>query len=80
MSHVLLLPPPSACRYGYADVSELEAVVAGFEAAQLPLEVLWSDIDMYDRARMFTTDSERYPVDRLRGLVDRCVGKSGFGC
>eukprot|EP00198_Chlamydomonas_reinhardtii_P003781 XP_001693117.1 alpha glucosidase [Chlamydomonas reinhardtii] len=61
-------------RYGYADVSELEAVVAGFEAAQLPLEVLWSDIDMYDRARMFTTDSERYPVDRLRGLVDRLHG------
>ncbi|KAG2433530.1 hypothetical protein HYH02_012648 [Chlamydomonas schloesseri] len=58
-------------RYGYADMAELEAVVAGFEAAGLPLEVLWSDIDLYDRARMFTTDPDRYPEQRLRGLLDR---------
>ncbi|KAG2442338.1 hypothetical protein HXX76_002424 [Chlamydomonas incerta] len=58
-------------RYGYADVGELEAVVAGFEGAGLPLEALWSDIDLYDRDRMFVTDPARYPEERLRALVDR---------
>ncbi|EFJ41704.1 hypothetical protein VOLCADRAFT_30523, partial [Volvox carteri f. nagariensis] len=57
-------------RYGYGSVDELEDVVASYNQARIPLDVVWSDIDYTDRARMFTVDPEHYPQQRLRALVD----------
>ena len=47
--------------------------------AGIPLEALWSDIDYTDRARMFTTDPQHYPQQRLRELVDRQGQRGGGG-
>lgn len=58
------------CRWGYRNISELQAVVAGYKSAMLPLETMWNDIDYMDQFRVFTTDPERYPTDQLRAFVD----------
>lgn len=34
----------SLCRYGYKSIWEVEAVVANYSAAGLPLETIWTDV------------------------------------
>ena len=41
-------------RWGYTNVGQLAEVVAGYEAASIPLETIWSDIDHMDGYRIFT--------------------------
>ncbi|KAI4755607.1 alpha-glucosidase [Aureobasidium sp. EXF-3400] len=57
------------CRYGYRDVYEVAAVVANYTAAKIPLEVMWTDIDYMDTRHVFTTDPERFPLNKMRELV-----------
>lgn len=58
------------CKYGYRDVYEVAAVVANYSAANIPLEVMWTDIDYMYLRRVFTLDPERYPLHLVRELVD----------
>ncbi|KAI8665959.1 putative alpha/beta-glucosidase agdC [Fusarium keratoplasticum] len=57
-------------KYGYWDVNVLAEVVANYSTANIPLEVLWSDIDYMDMRKDFTTDPERFPMSKMRELVD----------
>lgn len=59
------------CRWGYTNVSDDIAVVDGYEAANMPLDVMWNDVDYMDRFRVFTTDPVRYPQGPLQEFVDR---------
>eukprot|EP00775_Hariotina_reticulata_P012669 gene12669-12796_t len=59
------------CRWGYKTLSEAEQVVANYAAANIPLEVMWADIDYMYRFRDFTFDEERFNVEQLRSFVDR---------
>ncbi|KAI1432490.1 glycoside hydrolase family 31 protein [Xylaria sp. CBS 124048] len=58
------------CKYGWPDVLHEAEVVANYSAASIPLEVLWADIDYMDYRMDFTTDPERYPLHKMRELVD----------
>lgn len=57
------------CKYGYWDVNMLAEVVANYSSADIPLEVIWADIDYMDHRKDFTTDTERFPIDKMRELV-----------
>lgn len=57
-------------RWGYKDVDDLKAVVAGYAANDLPLETMWTDIDYMDKFRIFTLDPENYPLSELRPFID----------
>ncbi|EPS25467.1 putative alpha-glucosidase [Penicillium oxalicum 114-2] len=58
------------CRYGYRDVYDVAEAVHNYSAARIPLETMWTDIDYMDRRRVFTLDPERYPLEKMRELVD----------
>ena len=58
------------CRYGYQDIFEVAEVVYNYSQAGIPLETMWTDIDYMDRRLIFTTDPERYPIEKMRALVD----------
>ncbi|KAL4809285.1 glycosyl hydrolases family 31-domain-containing protein [Aspergillus unguis] len=58
------------CKYGYRDVYEVAEVVYNYSKAGIPLETMWTDIDYMNLRRVFTLDPERYPLDRMRELVD----------
>ncbi|KAL2021900.1 hypothetical protein VTK56DRAFT_6495 [Thermocarpiscus australiensis] len=58
------------CKYGWNDIDHVAQVVANYSAAGIPLETVWGDIDYMDAKRDFTTDPARYPLDKVRALVD----------
>ncbi|KAL3430896.1 glycosyl hydrolases family 31-domain-containing protein [Aspergillus tetrazonus] len=58
------------CKYGYRDVYEVAEVVHNYSQAGIPLETMWTDIDYMELRRVFTLDPERFPLGKMRELVD----------
>jgi alpha-glucosidase len=58
------------CKYGYWDVNYLAEVAANYSTAGIPLDVLWSDIDSMNFRKDFTLDPERFPMNKMRLLID----------
>ncbi len=59
------------CRLGYDTLEKIEAVVDNYRAANIPLEGIWSDFDMFDGYRSFVNNPVTYPVDRMAEWVNR---------
>ncbi|KAF2465606.1 alpha-glucosidase precursor [Lindgomyces ingoldianus] len=57
------------CKYGYWDVNYVAEVVANYSTANIPLEVMWTDIDHMNLRQDFTLDPERFPLQKMRELV-----------
>jgi alpha-glucosidase len=58
------------CHWGWSSFSELREVVANYSAANIPLESIWNDIDVYDQTRIFTNNPIGYPSDGMHDFVD----------
>jgi len=57
------------CRYGMQDVYEVADVIANYSAADIPLETMWTDIDYMDARKVFTLDTQRFPLSKVQELV-----------
>ena len=53
------------CRYGWRSIDKVKEVVAKFEESDIPLEVMWADIDYMQDYADFTVD----PI-RFRGMKE----------
>lgn len=58
------------CRFGYWDVNMVAEVVGNYSTAGIPLEVMWTDIDHMNLREDFTVDKERFPMSKMRQLID----------
>ncbi|KAF2650404.1 glycoside hydrolase family 31 protein [Lophiostoma macrostomum CBS 122681] len=58
------------CRWGYENISVLQDVVEGHRAANIPLESIWNDLDIYYLYRDFTHDQNTYPVPAFAEFIE----------
>ncbi|KDR73230.1 hypothetical protein GALMADRAFT_251812 [Galerina marginata CBS 339.88] len=57
------------CRWGYKNVADVRDQVASMRAANIPLEVMWNDIDLYHAVRDFTNDPVSFPTDEMKTFI-----------
>ncbi|KAF9646605.1 alpha-glucosidase [Thelephora ganbajun] len=58
------------CRFGYKDYVDVAGVIKKYSEAGIPLETMWTDIDYMDKRRVFTLDSDYFPLKRMREIID----------
>ena len=63
-------------RWGYRDINDTRDQVVNMRAANIPLEVMWNDIDLYHALRDLTTDPVSFPVDDVRAFIGELVRAS----
>nr|XP_023876086.1 alpha-xylosidase 1-like isoform X1 [Quercus suber]XP_023876092.1 alpha-xylosidase 1-like isoform X2 [Quercus suber] len=59
------------CRWGYHNLSVVEDVVANYQKAQIPLDVIWNDDDHMDGHKDFTLNPINYPHSKLSAFLDK---------
>ncbi|KAJ7064072.1 glycosyl hydrolases family 31-domain-containing protein [Mycena amicta] len=57
------------CRWGYTSVDVLKEVVQSMRDAAIPLETMWTDIDLYHAVRDFTSDPVSFPGNAMRTFI-----------
>ncbi|KAF8154898.1 glycosyl hydrolases family 31-domain-containing protein [Crassisporium funariophilum] len=57
------------CRWGYKDIADTREQVTKMREANIPLEVMWNDIDLYHAVRDFTSDPVSFPGDEVRAFI-----------
>ncbi|KAL6305606.1 glycosyl hydrolases family 31-domain-containing protein [Sparassis latifolia] len=57
------------CKWGYTNISETKEQVENMRAANIPLEVMWNDIDLYHALRDFTSDPVSFPAEEMREFI-----------
>jgi len=57
--------------WGYKNVSHLEYVMENFEKAGIPLDVMWSDLDIYEDDQNFNYNNERFPPSETQKIFQK---------
>ncbi|KAF3049897.1 hypothetical protein E8E11_005491 [Didymella keratinophila] len=57
-------------RWGYENISVDQSVVDGYREANIPLECLWNDLDIYDLYRDFTNNDVTYPLPEFTNFIE----------
>ncbi|POM69554.1 Alpha-glucosidase [Phytophthora palmivora] len=58
------------CRWGYGSVDALRTVVSKYKSNNLPLDVIWSDIDYMKSYHDFTLDPTNFPQAKMAIFMD----------
>lgn len=56
-------------RWGYENISVMRDVAKGYKDANIPLEALWNDLDIYDLYRDFTSDNNTFPAAGMQQWI-----------
>jgi alpha-glucosidase (family GH31 glycosyl hydrolase) len=56
-------------RYGYSSLDQVKEMVHNYSVHNLPLDVVWSDIDYMDAYEDFTWDPVRYPLSDIQSFT-----------
>ncbi|KAH7869303.1 glycosyl hydrolases family 31-domain-containing protein [Lentinula edodes] len=64
------------CRWGYISINETMDQVQAMRAANIPLEVMWNDIDLYHAFRDFTSDPVSFPGDAMRAFIQELASNN----
>ncbi|KAJ4469268.1 glycoside hydrolase family 31 protein [Lentinula aciculospora] len=64
------------CRWGYISINETIEQVQAMRAANIPLEVMWNDIDLYHAFRDFTSDPVSFPGDEMRAFIQELASNN----
>lgn len=59
------------CRWGYHNLSVVEDVVANYQKAKIPLDVIWNDDDHMDGHKDFTLNPVNYPRPKLLAFLEK---------
>lgn len=63
------------CRYGYQDAYAIAEVIYNYSVAEIPLEIMWTDIDYMDRRKVFTNDPKRFSLHMMREIIQHLHAK-----
>ncbi|KAJ3520256.1 hypothetical protein NMY22_g12836 [Coprinellus aureogranulatus] len=63
------------CRFGYKNYVDVANVISSYEAAGIPLETMWTDIDYMQDRLIFTVDPQYFPLNRVREIVSHLHSK-----
>ena len=69
-----------ARRFGYKSVWEVEEVVANYSKADIPLDVIWTDIDYMRGWRDFTLDGKNFPLEEMQARRFSIILRVVLGC
>lgn len=58
------------CRWGYIDINRFRTIISKFKEYDIPLDIMWSDLDYMDDKEDFTIDSKKFPPAELKKLLD----------
>ena len=61
------------CRWGFTDMNATREAVRRMREADIPLEVMWNDIDLYHALRDFTSDPVSFPGEEMRAFIRELV-------
>lgn len=63
------------CRWNYNDQDDVAAVHAGFDEHDIPIDVIWLDIEHTDGKRYFTWDPVKFskPKEMIEALAAKVI-------
>lgn len=70
------------CRWNYNDEKDVLDVHAAFDEHDIPVDVIWLDIEHTDDKRYFTWDKDRFshPKEMIAELASKVWYSSTFSC
>ena len=57
--------------WGYNSIEEIEYVLENFDKADLPLDAMWSDLEIYKHSANFNYDEKKFPPGEMRALYEK---------
>ncbi|KAK2946051.1 putative Lysosomal alpha-glucosidase [Blattamonas nauphoetae] len=59
------------CRWGYPSLASVQDAMERYHKANLPIDVMWFDIDYMDEKRLFTTNPTLYPPAEMKAFLEK---------